>query len=238
MKQQFVFILFFLCTVLPLKALEPADTTLFEPNAGIDFTNRYIWRGMALNSSPNLQPYADISYKNFTLGTWGSYATDGQFAEVDLFLAYSINNFNLTLTDYYTENENDYGEYDLFNYKNKVTNHALEFMVDYQLPGRFPIVLTAATIFYGLDKNIEGENLYSTWVQVAYPFSIKNYDLKVFLGGTPHESIYCNEANITELGIQFSKEITITDRFSLPVAVALITNPTEEDVFVRFNIGL
>ncbi|MFO7862531.1 MAG: hypothetical protein R6U85_00890 [Salinivirgaceae bacterium] len=238
MKQQIIFTLFLLCTALPLKASEPADTTLFEPNAGVDFTNRYIWRGMAVNNSPNLQPYADISYKNFTLGTWGSYATDGQFAEIDLFLAYNFNNFNITISDYYTENENDFGEYDLFNYKNKVTNHALEFMVDYQLPGKFPFIITAATMFYGLDKNIEGDNLYSTWLQVAYPFSIKNYDMTVFLGGTPHESMYSDEANITEFGIQFAKNIAITDQFSLPVAVALITNPAEENIFVTLNISL
>lgn len=215
------------------------DDTHLSTDLGFDFVNRYFWRGAMINSSPNLQPYLGLEYKGFSLGAWGSYATDGQFAEVDLFLSYSVKGFTLTLNDYYTENEDSLLQFDSFNYDDKKTNHALEFMVSYEFGEKIPLTLSAATIFYGNDKRPNGDNYYSTWLQANYTFDLNDYSLDLFVGATPAKSIYnAQEGNVAEVGVRISKEVTVSERFTVPLSVALVTNPADDNIFLLLSIGL
>ena len=43
---------------------------------------------------------------------------------------------------------------------------------------------------------------------------------------------------IVNLGISSSKEIVVTDNFSLPVSAALITNPEAKQIHLVFGISL
>ena len=81
---------------------EPPDSIKFEPSLGVDLSTRYIWRGMMLDNAAQFQPWADLTYQNLSVGAWGSYASDGSFAEVDIYLSYAIKNFTFTLNDYFT----------------------------------------------------------------------------------------------------------------------------------------
>ncbi len=231
-----------LFTLLSLNTLgQPLkDSTDWQPDAGFDFTNRYVWRGSALSNAPNLQPYLGIGYKNFGFGAWGSYATDGNYAEIDLWLSYSIAGLNITLNDYYTEDETNYDAFYAFDYKANTTNHALELMLDYQLPfEKIPFKFTAATIFFGNDKKNNGENNYSTYFQLAYPMTIKEYNINLFVGGTPHKSMYNDEgANVIETGVQIARDIQISNQFSLPLSATLLANPAQENFFLIMAIGI
>ncbi|PLX22731.1 MAG: hypothetical protein C0599_05745 [Salinivirgaceae bacterium] len=216
-----------------------ADSTKLKSDLGFDFVSRYLWRGMMVNTSPNLQPYLGFEYKGISIGAWGSYATDGQFAEVDLYLSYAYDQFTFTINDYYTEDENDFGRFDNFNYKNNVTNHALELMVDYDFGEKLPLTLTAATIFYGNDKKTNGDNYFSTWLQANYTLKLNEYNLDVFLGGTPAKSIYnTQEGNMAEIGVKLSRIIDLSDKFSMPMSVALVTNPADENIFMVLSLGV
>jgi hypothetical protein len=215
------------------------DAPPIKAELGFDFVNRYFWRGAIVNSSPNLQPYLGLEYKGFSLGAWGSYATDGQFAEVDLFLSYSLKGFTLTLNDYYTENEDSLLQFDNFNYLDNKTNHALEFMISYEFGEKIPLTLSAATIFYGNDKKPKGDNYYSTWLQANYTFDLNDYSLDLFVGATPAKSIYnSREGNVAEVGVRLSKEVAVSERFTVPLSVALVTNPAEDNIFLLLSIGL
>ncbi len=46
----------------------------FSLSASGDFVSRYIWRGLEINASPNLQPAVEGSIGGFAVGFWGSYA--------------------------------------------------------------------------------------------------------------------------------------------------------------------
>ncbi len=216
------------------------DSLAWQPDVGFDFTSRYVWRGSALSNSPNLQPYLGIGYKNFGFGAWGSYATDGNYAEIDLWVSYSIAGLNITLNDYYTEDETDYDAFYAFDYKANTTNHALELMLDYQLPiEKVPLKLTAATIFFGNDKNTNGDNNYSTYFQIAYPFEIKSYTFDLFVGATPHTSMYNgNGANVVETGIQIARDVKLSEHFTLPLSATLLANPAQENIFLIMTIGI
>jgi hypothetical protein len=168
-----ILLTFFTYLLLFVNAQNPPENNSLNTDLGFDFANRYLWRGTIVNASPNLQPYLSMEYKGFGIGAWGSYATDGQFAEVDLFLSYSYEGLTLTLNDYYTENEDSLLQFDNFNFNDDKTNHALELMVNYEFGEDFPLTLSAATIFYGNDKDEKGNNYYSTWLQANYSFSYK-----------------------------------------------------------------
>ena len=67
-----------------------------------DVVNHYIWRGQDLGHV-SLQPTLGFDYKGLSLTAWGSVGlSDAQDTEeFDLTLAYSINGFNIGITDYW-----------------------------------------------------------------------------------------------------------------------------------------
>jgi hypothetical protein len=77
-----------------------------ELSVGLDFYNRYVFRGVDFGSSPSLQPTIEFTAGNFTLGAWGAYSTGngaiGSFGEADLYTSYAFD-FGLSLgaTSYY-----------------------------------------------------------------------------------------------------------------------------------------
>lgn len=68
----------------------------FDAGADISVMSKYIWRGIALNSDPVLQPSATIGYDGFTFGVWTNMdLTDvnndrAEFNEVDYSLDYTL----------------------------------------------------------------------------------------------------------------------------------------------------
>ncbi|HKK58039.1 MAG TPA: hypothetical protein VJ937_01055 [Salinivirga sp.] len=223
-----------LATLLPTYLFSSSnnDSLKIEPAIGLDLSTRYIWRGMMLDNAAQFQPWADLTYKHFSIGAWGSYATDGSFAEVDLYLSYAVKNFTFTLNDYFTENEDNLAEFDYFNWKDSKTNHALEALIAYQFSDKIPLKLTAGTFLYGYDLDEKGNNLYSTWLSASYTIDIDDSFVRFFVGGTPYESMYHNEAAITSVGAEITKKLEFTNKFSIPLNVNFTVNPTTEDVFL------
>ena len=69
---------------------------------GVDFASRYVWRGLEFSDSPAVQPYAEMTSGNFTLGIWASYETGGQVVgqEFDFYASYSFGAVSLGFIDY------------------------------------------------------------------------------------------------------------------------------------------
>lgn len=202
----------------------------------IDVVSRYIWRGLLYNASPNLQPTLSLTVGGFSIGSWASYSFNRNYAEVDLFLTYTKGPFSLTLFDYYNEDEDDMDSVKYFNWDRKVTSHALEGTIAWAGTESFPLRALAATFFYGNDLNADGKQYYSTYFELGYPFSVNDYALDVFLGITPAEGLYHNNANIVNVGVTVSKEIKVTDNLMLPVRASFVVNPAKEDVY--FVVGI
>jgi hypothetical protein len=238
MKNKFFLVVPLLFLPLLSGAQNEKSNPSIDPGLGTDIVSRYVWRGLSLSSSPNIQPYMDFSFKNFSFGAWASYAIGEKYAEIDFYLSYSNNGFSLTLNDYYTEDESDFSLTDHFNWKSNTTPHALEGVVGYTLQGTIPLSFSAATIFYGNDQDAEGNNYYSTYLELSYPFAIKDLNFRAYIGGTPFEGIYAENPNVINLGLRGTKEIRITENFSLPVSCSIISNPSAEDVFVVASLSL
>ncbi len=238
MKRYSIVILFAIMFVNTSKGSILTDST---SNSGVsvsfnaDFVSRYIWRGLPLSSNPNIQPYGELDYKGFAFGAWASYGIAVPYAEVDLFLSYTTNSFTITLNDYFNEDEPDFEFNNYFDWHKDLTAHALEGVLSYEGPESFPVSLTAATFFYGNDRDIDGSNLFSTYLEVGYNSQIGEYPVKVFLGGTPKDGYYASKAAIVNAGVTISKELKLNENFSIPVNASFIVNPDKKNVF--FVVG-
>ena len=117
------------------------------------------------------------------------------------------------------------------------TSHTIEGVISYNGTESLPLSLKAATFFYGNDKDtVNNKNFYSTYVELAYNQSLKNVELKYFVGGTIKKGYYANSPAIINLGLIASRQIKITEQFSLPVNMSIILNPKANDIFVTFGM--
>lgn len=64
----------------------------FSLSAGGDIVSRYIWRGLEINGTLNIQPTVEATYGGLTAGLWGSYAfaERGSTDELDFYAGYTI----------------------------------------------------------------------------------------------------------------------------------------------------
>jgi len=226
-----------------IDSLESSNVNIYS-----DFVSRYIWRGTTLSDAPSVQPGIDFSIGNFTVGAWGSYSINqntGQ--EFDLFLSYSIGkSFELVLTDYFFPIESI--DYNYFNYNKDETGHVFELTGKFNGTKNIPITLFVATNFYGADP-IRKENngskngiQYSTYAELGYSYD--NCDF--FLGfnltdpNEDHNEVgyYGKSIGIVNIGTKITKNIKITNHFSIPFNVSLIANPMSQKVYLVAGVSL
>jgi uncharacterized protein (TIGR02001 family) len=190
-----------------------------EWNSGMDIYSSYVWRGTKFGSGPAFQPAIEFSAGNLAIGAWGSYsASTDEAAEADLYISYNLalgekGSIGFTVTDYYFPGTS-------WTEKN---SHYLEPMIT---AGAGFLSLTGAYMM----NNSEGY-LYLEAGISAGPAT--------FIIGAG-DGIYTTDGkfNLCNLGISSSKEIKITDNFSLPVTGAAILNPSSRQFHVVAGISL
>lgn len=208
-----------------------------DADLGGDVVSSYVWRGYR-SAGFSVQPSVSVSLSGFTLGAWASTdLNDKGYKEVDFSASYENSGFKIGLTDYWWDGEEAYRYYSTPN----GLGHMLEANLAYTLPESFPLSVSWNTFFIGKgNKNVEGDNTFSTYVELAYPFSIKGVDFGISAGFVPWESaIYSvDKFKVTSLQLSASKSIKITDSYSLPIFGNIITNPAQEDIHFVFGVKL
>lgn len=243
-KDVFTFVLVIICISLNARGIITANeendsSGNFKYLFNADIVNRYIWRGQPQCLNPSIQPYAWVEYKDFSLGAWSSYGIAAPYAEIDLYVSYSIGPLAFTINDYYNEDETDMTLHDYFQYSDKdsiTTSHSIEGAITFEGTENFPFSATVATFFYGDDKDSSGNNYYSTYLELDYNFQIGTNNLSLFAGGTIAEGYYADKAALVNVGLKADKELQITEKYSLPIFMSLIVNPYAKDIF--FTIGM
>lgn len=228
MKRVLILPLLLLLFLQPLRL----HAQTFSVNA--DLVSGFLWRGMDCGSIC-FQPYMTLEHKGFSIMAWGSTDLRTYDTHVDLFLSYKKNGFQVQLADYFAIPKG--GNFSYFDFDAHSTMHTAEAILSYQLGGKLPFSFTWATFFAGADYyNADGKRSYSSYFEVAYPFSAFGLDFKAEAGITPWEGMYADKFNVVNLGIGASKEIAITDKFSVPVWCKLIVNPAVEQTYVVFGL--
>lgn len=245
MKKRFTAIIFL--TILSLTGIysfAQSETKENPFDLSIDLASRYVWRGTDFGGSPSIQPGIEYNYKGLSVGTWGAFTTNMTGAqELDIYIGYTFLNdmFTFTVTDYFFPDESiDNNDY--FEYGNDITGHVFETSFSFNGTKDLPLGILIASNIYGADAkrldddgNITG-NQYSTYAEVSYSFN----HIDVFAGMnliTPdtdkgESGFYGNDLGFINIGCTVSKDIKITDSFSLPLSVSLINNPQKEKFFL------
>lgn len=206
--------------------LKPDTTQAQELSTGVDLYSTYVFRGVAF-SGPAIQPSVEFSSGGFAIGAWGSQGIDGDpvegslgFQEMDLYAGYSFDfGLSLGITDYYYPGSLYLdGE-----------SHAFELNLGYSVGD---LSLAGNYIFNEAEAaGSAGEDMY---FELGY--SAGAADLFVGAGDGWHSSD--GDFALVNLGIGTSKEIVITDTFSIPLSGAVIFNPDSEQFYIVAGISL
>lgn len=217
-----------------------AQNRSISVTTGVDFYNRYVWRGMDIANTPSIQPSFAVACGDFELGVWGAYTLSNDMSEsdeIDLWLGYTHElpggaSFGLLVTDYYFPNAG----VRFFNFNNHDAvkddsipdpgAHLIELGGSFSGPASFPIAIAAYINVY----NEAGNN---TYFQIDYPVSVNGTDLTFFCGAAggsqENPGYYGTDAfAVINLGVSASREMQVSESFSIPLTMSFILNPRAE----------
>ena len=205
-----------------------------------DVVSRYIWRGQDLGDV-SLQPTLGIGYKGLSLTAWGSVGltNSDDTKEFDLTLAYTTGGFNIGITDYWfnagLDPDNRY-----FMYNAHSTNHVFEANIGYDFGFAS---LQWYTNFAGNDgTNKSGKRAYSSYFEVNVPFKLATVDWTATAGAVPYATTFYNGwtsgFSVTNLALKATKDIKITDSFSIPIFGQVVANPRTQKAYLVLGFTL
>ena len=206
-----------------------------EASVGADLVSSYIWRGQKLGDAA-IQPSASLSYKGLSITAWGSYpiVTSADNKEIDLTLAYTTGGFNIGITDYFAAGDNER----YFMYEAHKTAHVFEANIGYDFG---PFSFQWFTNFAGADGlNKDGDRAYSSYFELAAPFKLGGLDWTATVGAVPYATdFYASSASgfaVTNITVKATKDIKVTDSFTLPLFASITANPSSEKAY--FTVGV
>ena len=200
-----------------------------------DVVSSYIWRGLDCGSAA-IQPTLGIDYKGLSLTAWGSYGLvdTNDAKELDLTLAYATGGFNIGITDYWFNTP----EERYFLYDAHKTSHIFEANVGYDFGAAS---IQWFTNFAGNDGlNKDGKRAYSSYVELNVPFKLATCDWTATAGAVPYATDYYGVDGfaVTNLALKATKDIKITDSFSIPVFGQIAANPASQKAYFVFGFTI
>ena len=211
-----------------------------ETTVAADVVSNYIWRGQDLGDV-SLQPTLGVSYKGLSLTAWGSVGLTDPLdtKEFDLTLAYTTGGLNIGITDYWFNAGLD-PDARYFKYDAHGTNHVFEANIGYD----FGVASVQwFTNFAGNDGiNKDGKRAYSSYAEVVVPFKLSAIDWTATVGAVPYATSFYNDWTsgfaVTNVSLKATKEIKVTDSFSIPVFGQIAANPCTQKAYLVFGFTL
>lgn len=226
-------------TVMSLFTATAAEAqTKVETTLAADVVSQYIWRGWDLGHT-SFQPTLGVGYKGLSLTAWGSTglteASDTR--EFDLTLGYTICGFNIGVTDYwFNEGLDPLNRY--FKYDAHGTNHVFEANVGYDFGFAS---IQWFTNFAGNDgRTKSGKRAYSSYFEISVPFRLGGVSWSATAGAVPYATDFYDADGfaVTNISLRATKDIRITDSFSIPIFGQITANPRSQDAYLVFGFTL
>ncbi|WP_439181646.1 TorF family putative porin [Carboxylicivirga taeanensis] len=238
--KQILLILGLVLSVLPTNGQKTNKST-FDISTAL--VSRYVWRGVEFGNSPAIQPSLTYNNRGLSVGAWGNYSfnTNTRGTELDLFAAYEFDfGLKLSITDYYFPIEitkitgktaietgafigemTDERTGDYFDYKN---NHFFEVGLNQRLNK----LSLSANYFFSANMS---QDFYCEAC----------YDLKLctlFMGGGNKSYTNKGQFDIVNIGISATKQMQLSETYSLPLFAAVILNPNVNQLHFVAGINL
>lgn len=209
--------------IMTIAVLTISSVKAQEITVGADIVSSYVWRGSQF-AGASVQPGITYSNGGLSIGAWGSTGFDGVFQEADLFASYQFDfGLKLGITDYYFPGTN------YFDFSKATGAHGFEINLgygikDFSVSANYMLNEAGGALTAGGDMYFE----------LGYAFK----SFSVFAGAgngwhTPDGSFA-----LVNVGLSTSKEVQITESFSLPVKGSLILNPKTQQFFIVAGITL
>jgi hypothetical protein len=186
-------------------------------NVGADLYSNYVWRGTKYGQGPSVQPSVKFVNGGLTIGVWGSFDASG-YSEADPYISYSLPvGLSFGLTDYY------YPGLQFFDVSKTSGSQAFEINTGFTKGG---LSLSANYIINeaGGAASAGGD----TYFQAGYAFTHFN----LFAGAGSGWHTTDGEFNLCNIGFGTTKEIKLTETFSIPVSGQVILNPDREQLYL------
>ena len=231
--KKIVFMAMMMATGLSATAQSEIETTVSG-----DIVSSYIWRGQDLGSTA-IQPTLGVGYKGLSLTAWGSVgiADPSDTKEFDLTASYTVGGLNIGITDYWfntgLDPRNRYFKYDAHG-----TNHVFEANLGYDFGFAS---LQWFTNFAGNDGvNKDGKRAYSSYAEVVVPFKLASVDWTATAGAVPFATDFYGTTGfaVTNLALMATKDIKVTDSFSIPIFAQVAANPCTQKSYLVLGITL
>lgn len=227
----------------------PAEQPRVGVSMAVDFTSRFIYRGLDLGDSPQIQPRISLHAGGLELSLWASHpispAADDEdnnprrnvpeiYREVLLWARYDLDLGRATLSPYvqnhYNPNAGALFDFDGGGEGAHVLQAQLFLVGDADW---IPLDVMAGWAFYN-------DPHHSVYLEGGYRFQASGLAMRAFAGGTPAASPFngTDEAALTVLGLSARRTIVVTPAFSLPIAVSFVVNPYTEKPFAAFSVSL
>ncbi len=224
-KKNNLLVAFILLLFIPVSAISQDNSEVSNFSAGADFYSNYVWRGSKFGTGPAFQPWVDFTAGGFSIGVWGSFDALG-YTEADPYISYAFPfGLSIGVTDYY------YPGLPVFEFEatDSTGSHALEINAGFSIGG------------FGLGANYilneaggAGSAGGDMYFEISYDFP--NVSLFVGAGDGWHTSD--GKFNICNIGIGTSREIKLSESFSLPVNGQVILNPEQEQFYLVVGFSL
>ena len=206
-----------------------------ETTVEADVVSQYIWRGRNLGHV-SIQPTLGIGYRGLSLTAWGSVGlTDAaDTEELDLTASYTTGGLTVGITDYWFNTP----ETRYFYYNARGTSHVFEASLAYDFG-----LLSAAwyTNFAGNDGvNKSGKRAYSSYFELTAPFKLGGAEWEAAVGAVPYATTSYDVGGfaVTNVSVKATKDIRITDSFSVPVFGQIAANPSSQKAYLVFGFTL
>lgn len=203
-----------------------------------DFVSSYIWRGQDLGSTA-FQPTLGVAYKGLSLTAWGStgLVNTADTKEFDLTLAYTIGGLNVGVTDYWFDRGGLDPDGRYFKYDAHGTNHIFEANIGYDFGFAS---LQWYTNFSGNDYKEDGKRAYSSYMEVNVPFKLSAIEWTATAGAVPSASAEYGTSGfaVTNLALKATKDIKVTDTFSVPIFAQVAANPCSQKAYLVLGFTL
>lgn len=211
-------------------------------NVSLDAKNMHYWRGLRVSDGFVTAPMVGYYNEGFAAFAWAGMSLDGNYREVSKIASYTTGNFTITLLDIF--NFSDLANADYFNFKSDETHHITDVSIAYDFTESLPLRIMMATILFGNDRDTNGDNRYSSYLEAAFPFTREAYVVQPFLAagiafsGEDGNSLYGKNAfDLVNLGMRVSRVATLGS-YSFPVAGTLGYNPSLKQASVEIALSL
>jgi hypothetical protein len=198
--------------------------------------SQHVWRGVLLDSKPNIQPNIGVGIGGFEFGAFGTVSFFNDYSEVDVYASYTYKSFKLMVTDFYIDLGGSSKSQDYFDYSDTAGYHHVMCDLIFIGSEAIPVRVTASTMLHsGWDVDSLNKPKFTTYLEARY---LRN-DFEFFVGGiTGQSDFYLNKNNgfnIINVGAAYNYHLRFNE-IEIPLSTQLCVNPQLQKAYLTFLV--